>query len=139
MANSIELEMDYSGVRLGTLNCVDAETSIPLDRDLSQEEFDGLVNTFSKEEFSQYVDHLIEEGKINRKDGKYETGTLNVTLFTNSEVDLEYIPDQNFERIRRITGYLVGTIDRFNDAKRHEVEDRVKHGMFRDDNDEPSL
>ena len=33
-----------------------------------------------------------------------------------------------FERIRRITGYLVGTLDRFNDAKREEVEDRVKHG-----------
>lgn len=32
-----------------------------------------------------------------------------------------------FERIRRITGYLVGTLDRFNDAKRQEVEDRVKH------------
>lgn len=34
-----------------------------------------------------------------------------------------------FERIRRITGYLVGTLDRFNDAKRAEVEDRVKHGI----------
>ena len=32
-----------------------------------------------------------------------------------------------FERIRRITGYLVGTLDRFNDAKRDEVEHRVKH------------
>lgn len=32
-----------------------------------------------------------------------------------------------FERIRRITGYLVGTIDRFNNAKRAEVHDRVKH------------
>lgn len=32
-----------------------------------------------------------------------------------------------FERIRRITGYLVGTVDRFNDAKRAEVRDRVKH------------
>lgn len=32
-----------------------------------------------------------------------------------------------FERIRRITGYLVGTLDRFNDSKRAEVEDRVKH------------
>ncbi len=32
-----------------------------------------------------------------------------------------------FERIRRITGYLVGTLDRFNDAKREEVENRVKH------------
>ena len=32
-----------------------------------------------------------------------------------------------FERIRRITGYLVGTLDRFNNAKRAEVRDRVKH------------
>ncbi|MBE6348806.1 MAG: hypothetical protein J6K22_05100 [Spirochaetaceae bacterium] len=34
-----------------------------------------------------------------------------------------------FERIRRITGYLVGTLDRFNDAKRAEEHDRIKHGM----------
>lgn len=32
-----------------------------------------------------------------------------------------------FQRIRRITGYLVGTIERFNDAKKMEVRDRVKH------------
>ena len=34
-----------------------------------------------------------------------------------------------FERIRRITGYLVGTIDRFNNAKRAEERDRVKHSL----------
>ena len=34
-----------------------------------------------------------------------------------------------FERIRRITGYLVGTMDRWNDAKRAEERDRVKHGL----------
>ena len=34
----------------------------------------------------------------------------------------------NFERIRRITGYLVGTLDRFNNAKKEEVNDRVCHG-----------
>ncbi|MBR1443140.1 MAG: anaerobic ribonucleoside triphosphate reductase [Firmicutes bacterium] len=34
-----------------------------------------------------------------------------------------------FERIRRITGYLVGTLDRFNNAKLAEVRDRVKHNM----------
>lgn len=33
----------------------------------------------------------------------------------------------HFERIRRITGYLVGTVDRFNNAKQAEVRDRVKH------------
>ena len=32
-----------------------------------------------------------------------------------------------FERIRRITGYLVGTVERFNDGKRAEEKDRVKH------------
>ena len=32
-----------------------------------------------------------------------------------------------FERIRRITGYLVGTLDRFNNGKRAEEHDRVKH------------
>ena len=34
-----------------------------------------------------------------------------------------------FERIRRITGYLVGTLDRWNDAKKAEETDRVKHGL----------
>ena len=37
------------------------------------------------------------------------------------------------ERIRRITGYLVGTVDRFNNAKRAEVRDRVKHVRMRMD------
>ena len=32
-----------------------------------------------------------------------------------------------FERIRRITGSLVGTVDRWNDAKKEELHDRVKH------------
>ncbi len=32
-----------------------------------------------------------------------------------------------FERIRRITGYLVGTVERFNDGKKAEEKDRVKH------------
>lgn len=38
-----------------------------------------------------------------------------------------------FDRIRRITGYLVGTMDRWNDAKTAEESDRVKHGVCRDD------
>ena len=37
--------------------------------------------------------------------------------------------DMKFERIRRITGYLVGTTDRFNNAKRAEERERVKHGL----------
>jgi len=42
---------------------------------------------------------------------------------------MKYGEGVRFERIRRITGYLVGDyMSRFNDAKRAEVEDRVKHG-----------
>ena len=37
-----------------------------------------------------------------------------------------------FERIRRITGYLVGTMDKWNDAKRAEERARVKHGLTRE-------
>jgi len=36
-----------------------------------------------------------------------------------------------FERIRRITGYLVGTMDKWNDAKKCEERDRVKHSLRR--------
>jgi ribonucleoside-triphosphate reductase len=35
-----------------------------------------------------------------------------------------------FERIRRITGYLVGTMDKWNDAKRAEERHRLKHGFI---------
>lgn len=38
-----------------------------------------------------------------------------------------------FERIRRITGYLVGTLDKWNDAKKAEEKDRVKHGVKKND------
>ena len=41
----------------------------------------------------------------------------------------EHDGHENFERIRRITGYLVGTVDRFNSAKKAEVRDRVKHSL----------
>jgi ribonucleoside-triphosphate reductase len=38
-----------------------------------------------------------------------------------------------FQRIRRITGYLVGTMDKWNDAKKAEERDRVKHGVKKGD------
>jgi len=46
--------------------------------------------------------------------------------FANVHTNLGRRP---FERIRRITGYLVGTLDRFNDAKAAEERQRVKHGI----------
>lgn len=40
-----------------------------------------------------------------------------------------YTKNVPFDRIRRITGYLVGTLDRFNNAKKSEERDRVKHSL----------
>lgn len=55
-------------------------------------------------------------------------GCTLVKVETDGEwVNLTYCDRVPFERIRRITGYLVGTLDRFNDAKRAEERDRVKH------------
>lgn len=44
----------------------------------------------------------------------------------------EWFTTPNFERLRRITGYLVGTLDRWNDGKRAEEKDRVKHNVSYD-------
>ena len=49
-----------------------------------------------------------------------------MTVKTNQEKMGQGI---GFERIRRITGYLVGTMDKWNDAKRAEERDRVKHEL----------
>ena len=72
-----------------------------------------------------YVDYL--EKKYNRK-----LKSLDVTIdgeFADLNYEFEPAP---FERIRRITGYLVGTMDKWNDAKRAEERDRVKHGLEAD-------
>lgn len=54
--------------------------------------------------------------------------SIKVNLCGNGEVDLEYVAHYvRFERIRRICGYLVGTLERWNDAKQAEEKDRLKH------------
>ena len=71
----------------------------------------------------------IERG-IERYDGHAERIDHIEAHVDGDDVELSYYPaDGKFERIRRITGYLVGTLDRFNDAKRAEEADRVKHAV----------
>ena len=55
------------------------------------------------------------------------TGIIGDTCPKCGRTEAEHM--RNFERIRRITGYLVGTVDRFNNAKQAEVRDRVKHSV----------
>ena len=54
--------------------------------------------------------------------------TLYINVDDNDNVELEYtFHNQPFYRIRRITGYLTGTVDCWNNAKKAELRDRVKH------------
>ena len=67
---------------------------------------------------------------IRRIKGKYPDRIIkDLTLTIDGEfVDIRYTYDTiPFDRIRRITGYLVGTLDRFNNAKRAEESQRIKH------------
>lgn len=79
-------------------------------------------NVTDEKEKMAYVDYL--QRKHNRK-----LETLDVEIDGDC-VNLNYkFEPMGFERIRRITGYLVGTMDQWNDAKKAEEADRVKHGV----------
>jgi ribonucleoside-triphosphate reductase len=62
-----------------------------------------------------------------RTPGQHKKNTA-VTQEILQSIGVSDCEDEPFERIRRITGYLVGSLDRFNNAKRAEEGDRVKHG-----------
>ena len=68
---------------------------------------------------------------IQRAKEKYGHEPLAMEIRVDGDfVDLSYdFGHTPFQRIRRITGYLVGTLDRFNNGKRAEERDRVKHGV----------
>lgn len=86
----------------------------------------GDISTLSQEEIEAYKEHA-------RK--KYPNDYIDELILTldgdyvNMEIHKHAKP---FDRVRRITGYLVGTLDRFNDGKRAEERDRVKHGVTND-------
>jgi len=77
--------------------------------------------TLPQREIDAYVEAALK---------KFPNKTITAIDF---DVDGEYVncayhfETEPFQRIRRITGYLVGTLDRFNNAKRFEEADRVKH------------
>ena len=72
------------------------------------------------EEATAYVDRGLE---------KYGDGLVEICgILDGEEIDLEYVyRGKPFHRLRRITGYLVGTLDRWNNGKKAEERDRVKH------------
>ena len=82
------------------------------------------IDNISEQEILAYMNLIHQE---NRND---EIETLEISAESGDNVALDYtLRPPQFQRIRRITGYLVGTLDRFNNAKRAEEHDRVKHGL----------
>ena len=82
---------------------------------------DGYI---PEDEAAAYVDRGLE---------KYGKGLEKVIATVVPDdpdmIDIEYCwCDVPFHRLRRITGYLVGSLGRWNNAKRAEEKDRVKHG-----------
>ena len=81
-----------------------------------------ITGNADPKEAQAYVDYLQE--KYQRK-----LDTLDVQIdgdYADLNYTFSHVP---FERIRRITGYLVGTMDNWNDAKTAEEKDRVKHSL----------
>lgn len=78
--------------------------------ELSPEEIETYANQLKE----KYADRIISK-IIFKVDGEYV------------DTECHFSDTKPFDRIRRITGYLVGTLDRFNDGKRAEEADRVKH------------
>lgn len=74
------------------------------------------IEAYKKYAKEKYPDEIIDEIILEFDDEGY----------VKLEIHKHSVP---FNRIRRITGYLVGTLDRFNDGKKAEEHDRVKHGI----------
>ena len=98
---------------------------------MSQLTIDGVKVSV---EYASEQDARVEEAEVRayiaRAHEKYPHGKLETLVLRvdGEEVEVGYgLSPVPFDRIRRITGYLVGTLDRFNDAKRAEESERVKH------------
>ncbi len=91
--------------------------------------------TYTIENCAVSVNGELPEAEIGcyvaRGKEKYGSKLHGIDIKVDGEyVELSYQLDRvPFHRIRRITGYLVGTLDRFNNGKRAEEHDRVKHSL----------
>ena len=90
---------------------------------ISDKEIKEAMKDFDQYE-TMHVSCLVEAGMklIGEKSGD----AAMKEYFTDHA---EWFEEGKFERLRRITGYLVGTLDRWNDAKKAEEKARVKHSV----------
>lgn len=95
------------------INVFEGQNIIPV-------KFHGIDDPSTKEA-AAYVDFV--QSRVN-----CPVKEIDVKLCNDGNVDVEYFAQgEKFERIRRITGYLVGSLERWNNAKQAEEHERVKH------------
>ena len=92
--------------------------------------FDGIevhfvgIDDITEEEPKNYVEYVRARTTDPIK-------SIKVVQCDDGMVDVNYeLRGEKFERIRRITGYLTGSLESWNDAKQSEEHDRVKHGII---------
>ena len=92
--------------------------------------FDGVEVNFvgitdvTEDDSQKYVEYV-------RSNTTEPVTSITVTQCDDGMVDVDYkLQGPKVERIRRITGYLTGSLDSWNDAKQAEEQDRVKHGII---------
>ena len=82
------------------------------------------LDDFTEQEAQKYIDYVKERVEDPLK-------SIEVKLCDDGKIDLDYtLQGEKFERIRRITGYLTGDVSSWNNAKRSEESERVKHNVF---------
>ena len=81
------------------------------------------LNDVSEQEIVNYIDYVQTQTKE-------KVNSLKLSATKDGQVDIRFarLP-LNVDRLRRCTGVLDGPSDRWNDAKRAEEHDRVKHGL----------
>lgn len=111
-------EPDYSGIRWGY--------AMPNFEDYPYQVDRRGIKVFASEEIPDgELDAYIHRGRT-----LWKSLRAIYLKVVGEDVEIYYVTtDEGFERIRRITGYLVGTLDRFNDAKAAEERSRVKHSV----------
>lgn len=91
-----------------------------------------IIGNISEKEANDYIEQI---------ENKFGSKVKQITIEEDCDfVNLNYTMEKNvpFERIRRITGYLVGDMLKWNDAKKSEEHDRVKHALSYSNNNDPS-
>ena len=82
------------------------------------------LDDFTEQEAQKYINYVKERVEDPLK-------SIEVKLCDDGKIDVDYtLQGEKFERIRRITGYLTGDLNSWNNAKRAEESERVKHNVL---------